>query len=107
VEGFGDAAAVQTQPMSPSALVALASARSGRGYWLAASNGAVYSFGDAQFRGGLVGKRLTSPIVGMAAGGAGYWFVASDGGVFAFDAPYDGSAAGLATTARVVAMSHD
>ena len=67
------------------------------GYWLVASDGGVFSFGDAQFFGSMGGKPLARPIVGVAstADGGGYWLVASDGGVFSFgDAHFFGSAGG-------------
>ena len=52
------------------------------GYWLVASDGGVFSFGDATFYGSTGALRLNAPIVGMAAtpDGGGYWLVASDGG---------------------------
>ena len=58
----------------------------GGGYWLVASDGGVFNFGDAAFFGSLGNKVLNKPIVGMAAtpDGKGYWLVASDGGVFSF-----------------------
>ena len=54
----------------------------GSGYWLVASDGGIFSFGDAAFHGSMGGKPLNKPIVGMAAtsDGLGYWLVASDGG---------------------------
>jgi len=56
------------------------------GYWLAASDGGIFSFGDAQFFGSTGGLTLNKPIVGAAAHPflEGYWLVASDGGIFAF-----------------------
>ena len=56
------------------------------GYWLVASDGGIFCFGDARFLGSMGGEHLNRPIVGMAATptGHGYWFVASDGGVFCF-----------------------
>ncbi len=56
----------------------------GGGYWLVASDGGVFSYGDAQFHGSLGGMDLNAPIVGIAAtpDGGGYWMVGSDGGVF-------------------------
>jgi hypothetical protein len=77
-------------------IVGMASTPDGAGYWLVASDGGVFSFGDAGFFGSTGGVRLVRPIVGMAStpDGAGYWLVASDGGVFSFgDAPFDGSLA--------------
>ena len=63
----------------------------GRGYWVVASDGGVFSFGDAQFYGSMGGQPLSAPVVGMAAtpDGKGYWLVGADGGVFAFgNAPF-------------------
>ena len=55
-------------------------------YWLAGSDGAVYSFGEAPFAGSEAGHPLAKPVVGMAGvpNQKGYWLVASDGGIFAF-----------------------
>ena len=56
------------------------------GYWLVASDGGIFSFGDAGFHGSTGGIHLNQPIVGMAADptGGGYWLVATDGGIFSF-----------------------
>ena len=65
----------------------------GGGYWLVASDGGIFSFGDAQFYGSTGAIRLNQPIVGMATtpSGHGYWLVASDGGIFTFgDAQFYG-----------------
>jgi len=65
------------------------------GYWQVASDGGVFSYGDAQFYGSLPGLGIhTTSIMGMARTptNAGYWLVGTDGGVFAFgDAPFVGS----------------
>ena len=75
-------------------IVGMATTEAGDGYWLVASDGGVFSFGDAQFWGSAVSMRLNSPIVGMVGSYGGYWLVASDGGVFAYgDAAFHGSAA--------------
>jgi hypothetical protein len=69
----------------------------GKGYWEVASDGGIFSFGDAQFYGSTGAIALNKPIVGMAASpdGKGYWLVASDGGIFAFgDAAFFGSVPG-------------
>lgn len=71
-----------------------ASAISGRdGYWLVASDGGIFSFGDAAFHGSTGNIRLNKPIVGIMRGNKeGYWLVAEDGGVFSFgQAPFYGS----------------
>ena len=71
--------------------------RPGHGYWLVASDGGIFSFGDAHFYGSTGAIKLNQPIVGMTptASGHGYWFVAADGGLFSFgDARFFGSASG-------------
>src|SRR5207245_2493398 len=80
----------------------------GQGYWLVASDGGIFSFGDAPFVGSAGGKPINKPVVGMAPtpSGLGYWLVASDGGVFAFgDAPFVGSAGGLTLNKPIVGMA--
>jgi hypothetical protein len=64
--------------------VAMIGTPTGAGYWLAASDGGIFSFGDAQYYGSMGGKPLNAPVVGIAAtpDGKGYWEVASDGGIF-------------------------
>ena len=59
---------------------------SGHGYWLVASDGGIFAYGDAQFYGSTGSIHLNQPVVGMAAGpgGNGYWLVASDGGIFSY-----------------------
>jgi hypothetical protein len=74
----------------------MASTPDGGGYWLVASDGGIFSFGDAPFFGSTATTTSTSRIVGMAStpDGKGYWLVASDGGIFSFgDAPFFGSTA--------------
>ncbi|MHB8288728.1 MAG: hypothetical protein ACYDEY_05745, partial [Acidimicrobiales bacterium] len=46
-----------------------------KGYWFVASDGGIFSFGNAHFYGSMGGKPLNKPIVGMAAtpDGQGYW----------------------------------
>jgi NlpC/P60 family protein len=67
-------------------VVDVAATPSGNGYWLAATDGGVFSYGDAQFKGSMGGRKLNRPMVAIVATatGAGYWTVAADGGVFAF-----------------------
>ena len=71
--------------------------RAGNGYWLVASDGGIFSFGDAHFYGSTGAMHLNAPVVGMARDGSGngYWLAGADGGVFTFgDAHFKGSAAG-------------
>ncbi len=89
-------------------VVGMAATPDGRGYWLVASDGGVFSFGDAGFFGSMGGKPLNQPVVGMAAtpDGRGYWLVASDGGVFSFgDAGFFGSMGGKPLNQPVVGMA--
>ncbi|HUY86628.1 MAG TPA: PKD domain-containing protein [Acidimicrobiales bacterium] len=77
-----------------------------KGYWMVASEGGIFAFGDASFlgssgqinpsqqAGGSNSFTPAKPIVGMVAtsDAKGYWMVGSDGGVFAFgDAGFVGS----------------
>ncbi|MGH9040153.1 MAG: hypothetical protein ACRDZ3_07975, partial [Acidimicrobiia bacterium] len=84
-----------------------AAATAPSGYWLVASDGGIFAFGDAGFHGSTGAVKLNQPIVGMAptGSGKGYWLVASDGGIFSFgDAAFFGSAPGRSVTGRAVAM---
>jgi hypothetical protein len=67
--------------------VALLPTPSGRGYWLVAADGGVFSVGDARFLGAGLGMGTT--IGGLASPtGAGYWLVSDDRRLHAFgDAP--------------------
>ena len=65
----------------------MAATPDGHGYWLVASDGGIFTFGDARFYGSTGAIALNKPIVGMAATptGNGYWLVGSDGGIFAYN----------------------
>ena len=92
--GIGPIRLSTTSPHSSAAVARISAA----GYSLVASDGGIFSFGDAAFYGSAGGLKLNQPIVGMAAtpDGGGYWLVASDGGIFSFgDAAFYGSAGGL------------
>ena len=107
-----------TPPASPSGppggvmlnkpVVGVAATPDRGGYWLVASDGGVFSFGDAAFYGSTGGTPLNKPVVGMAATprGGGYWLVASDGGIFSFgDAGFYGSTGNLHLNQPVVGMA--
>jgi hypothetical protein len=88
-------------------VVGMAGTVSGHGFWLVASDGGIFSFGDAKFMGSTGGTKLNRPIVGIAAtaSGKGYWLVASDGGIFSFgDARFFGSTGGIALNRPIVGI---
>ena len=85
-----------------------------------ASDGGVFSYGDAAFHGSTGSLKLNQPVVGMAAtpyvpgaGGApaspaglGYWLVAADGGIFNYgDAGFFGSTGGIKLNKPIVGMA--
>ena len=51
-----------------------------------ASDGGIFTYGQAPFDGSTGGLSLAAPVVGMAADSAtnGYWMAAADGGIFTF-----------------------
>ena len=88
-------------------LVASSADPIGGGYWLAATDGGVFSFG-APFEGSAGDLPLRSPVVGIApsADGRGYRLVAADGGVFAYgDASFLGSMGGSHLNQPIVGMA--
>jgi ribosomal protein L24E len=66
----------------------MAATPDGKGYWLVAADGGVFTFGDARFLGSEGGHQLAASVGGIKAteNGQGYWLVAADGGVFSFGA---------------------
>ncbi len=78
------------------------------GYWEVASDGGIFTFGDAKFFGSMGGLHLDKPVVGMAptSDGQGYWLDASDGGIFTFgDAKFFGSTGGTPLNKPMVGMA--
>jgi len=47
--------------------VGMAATTDGKGYWLVASDGGVFAFGDATYDGSMGGTHLNAPVVGIAA----------------------------------------
>ncbi|HEY5383955.1 MAG TPA: hypothetical protein VIJ56_01880, partial [Acidimicrobiales bacterium] len=97
VHPFGSAKTFGSLASLNKPIVGMATTLNGLGYWLVASDGGVFSYGNAAFLGSRGGQPLNKPIVGMAAtpDGGGYWLVASDGGIFSYgDAAFFGSRGG-------------
>ena len=89
-------------------IVGMDGSPAGRGYWLVASDGGVFSYGDASFYGSTGNMHLNKPIDGMAAtlDGGGYWLVASDGGVFSYgDASFYGSTGAIHLNQPIVGIA--
>jgi hypothetical protein len=79
-------------------IVGISATPSEMGYYLAASDGGVFTFGDAHFGGSLGGTALNAPISGITArNDGGYWLVGADHGIFSFGgAPFLGTTEGTA-----------
>ena len=89
-------------------VVGIAATSDGGGYYEVASDGGVFSYGDATFYGSTGSIHLNQPIVGMAVTptGHGYWLVASDGGIFSYgDATFYGSTGSIRLNKPVVGMA--
>ncbi len=90
------------------AAVGTAAAATPSGCWMVASDGGIFSFGDAKFYGSTGAIKLNQPITGMAPTptGAGYWLVASDGGIFSFgDAKFYGSTGAVKLNKPITGMA--
>jgi hypothetical protein len=74
------------------------------GYWLATSAGNVYQF-NAPFYGSKAGRKLPSPVAGIAADGAGYLLVTKAGNVYPFNTAFYGSKAGQKLPAPVIGIT--
>jgi CHAP domain len=66
--------------------VAMASTQSGDGYWMVASDGGIFAYGDAHFYGSLGGVPIANWVASMAVtpSGNGYWMANADGAVYHF-----------------------
>jgi hypothetical protein len=73
---------------------------------LVASDGGIFAFGDAPFRGSMGGVRLNQPVNGMVRFGNGYLMVASDGGIFNFsDRHFAGSLGATPPSRPIVSVA--
>jgi hypothetical protein len=105
---FTPTTAVATGAPLNKPVVGMAATPDGQGYWLVASDGGIFNYGDAAFFGSMGAMTLNKPIVGMAPtpDGKGYWLVASDGGIFNYgDAAFFGSAGAMTLNKPIVGMA--
>jgi len=109
VRAFGGARSMGAPGGSLNApLVGIAATPKGKGYWLLARDGGIFSYGNARFYGSTGNMRLNKPVVGIAAApkGKGYWLVASDGGIFTFGrARFHGSTGAMRLNSPIVGMA--
>jgi hypothetical protein len=109
VGSFGGTPSLGQLPFVPThPVVGISPTPDGQGYREVASDGGVFTFGDAGFFGSAGNVPLAKPVVGMAPtpDGLGYWLVASDGGIFTYgDAGFYGSTGGIRLTQPVVGMA--
>jgi N-acetylmuramoyl-L-alanine amidase len=87
-----------TATVAPMVPVAVSSTKSGHGFWVTGTDGAVVPEGDALFHGDAAVASLAAPVVGIATtvAGNGYWLLGGDGGVFSYgDARFYGSTGGI------------
>jgi sugar lactone lactonase YvrE len=88
-------------------IVGIVPTADGGGYFMVASDGGVFAFGDARFEGSCPGiGGCAGPVVAVVpdATGNGYWVITQTGGVYTFgDAPYLGGpgAGGAPVTSAV------
>ena len=70
------------QPVLNAPIVGMAATHDGKGYWLVAADGGIFTFGDANFYGSAGSSNLPDAAVGMVAspGGGGY-LIATENGV--------------------------
>jgi hypothetical protein len=96
IPGVGLSPAGSGLPHSLNApIVAMVPSSDGGGYFMVASDGGVFAFGDARFAGscpGIGGCAGTAVAVVPDASGNGYWLITQSGSVYAFgDAPFYGA----------------
>jgi peptidoglycan hydrolase-like amidase len=105
---FGGAPALGSLSSSGVHTTAVGMAEGPGGYWVLATNGAVYGFGSVSTYGSVAAMHLNRPPRQIVAtpSGRGYWIMASDGGVFSFgDAHFWGSTGNRRLNAPVVGIA--
>jgi hypothetical protein len=89
-------------------IVGMAATPDGKGYWLAASDGGIFTFGDAGYFGSAPASSGRGNVVALAsaANGQGYWVTGGDGGIDPFGAALsEGSMAGRALNRPIVGFA--
>lgn len=105
--GFAPAGASGSVPKLKAPIVGMVPSSDEGGYYMVASDGGVFAFGDAHFAGscpGIGGCKGSAVAVMTDASGNGYWLATSTGNVYTFgDAPYYGAPGnqGLPVTSAV------
>lgn len=97
-------------PAQKGGAVHICTTPSGRGYYVAASDGGVFAYGDAKFHGSMGDQKLNAPVVAMAVRpqNDGYILVGADGGVFCFGkAAFLGGMGGKHLNAPVVGCDYN
>jgi ribosomal protein L24E len=109
VHAFGGAPSLGAPNTALNApIVGIAATHTGKGYWLLASDGGIFSYGNARFYGSTGAMHLNQAVVGIAPtpSGRGYWLVASDGGIFSFgDAHFYGSTGAMHLNQPIIGMA--
>jgi hypothetical protein len=113
VTAYGDAVFHGGPGALNAPVIAMAATADGGGYWLASSDGGVFTYGDAAFHGSLVGDPGVAgggqiPVTAFAVmpGGGGYWLVGQFGAVYPMgDAATHGGLANTALNAPIVGMA--
>ena len=89
-------------------IVGMAATPDGKGYWLVASDGGIFTFGDATFYGSASASDGQGNIVALASAsnGQGYWAAGSNGDIDPFGAaPSEGSMSGRALNRPIVGFA--
>jgi hypothetical protein len=112
IPGLGFAPAGSTNPKRLNApIVGMVPSADGAGYFMVASDGGVFAFGDAKFEGscpGIGGCSGAAVAVMPDASGNGYWLVTATGHVYAFgDAVYYGAPGPQAVAVTAAVRTND
>ncbi|HEX7168045.1 MAG TPA: CAP domain-containing protein [Acidimicrobiales bacterium] len=77
------------------------------GYYVLGSDGAIFAYGNAPYKGGVpqLGLRIDAVLMTLTPSHSGYWIAGRDGGIFSFgDAAFYGSVPGLRLGVPVTAI---